>query len=67
MRKNKVSLSITIAEISLDDMDTIDLINITEVIDLKYLKNELKEKFDQILLYIDKFLLEKKKIKTKNV
>ena len=66
MRKNKVSFSITIAEISLDDMDTIELINITEVIDLKYLKNELKENSNRILRYIDKFLLEKKRKKTKN-
>lgn len=58
INKNKLGFGITITEIDCDEMDTIELISIEEIIDRKSLKTELQDKFNQILIYIDKFLLD---------
>lgn len=57
MQNNKFGFTITISEIDSEEMETIEIISLGEIIDIENLKAELQDKFNQILIYIDKFLL----------
>ncbi len=57
MNDNKFGFTITISEIDSEEMETIEIISLGEVIDIEDLKAELKDKFNQVIIYIDKFLI----------
>lgn len=57
MFEKKFRFTITISEIDFEEMETTEIISLGEIIDIESLKAELQDKFNQILIYLDKFLL----------